>query len=88
MKSKFSKLYLTLVFAIVLSIGAIGSASAVITPPTMPASDSVYQAMVDMFGEAATKGLLIIGGAVALGLIVIIAMWAWRLLKKWLSSSK
>lgn len=59
-----------------------------LTPPTMPASDSLFQKMVDMFGSAGTIGLVIIGGAVALGLIVIIAMWAWRLLKKWLSSSK
>jgi hypothetical protein len=59
-----------------------------LVPPTMPASDSLFQKMVDMFGTAGTIALVVIGGAVALGLIVILAMWAWRLLKKWLNSSK
>jgi hypothetical protein len=61
---------------------------AALTPPVMPASDSVFQSMVDVFGTAGTYGLVIIGGAIALGVIVILAMWAWRLLKKWLSTAK
>jgi hypothetical protein len=59
-----------------------------LTPPTMPASDSLFQSMVDLFGKAGTISLVVIGGAVALGLIVILAMWAWRLLKKWLATAK
>jgi hypothetical protein len=59
-----------------------------ITPPTMPASDSIFQKMVDMFGTAGTIGLAVIGGAVALGLIVVLARWGWGLLKKWLASAK
>jgi hypothetical protein len=61
---------------------------AALTPPVMPAGDSVFQSMVDMFGTAGTYGLVVIGGAVGLGLIVVLAMWVWRLLKKWLSTAK
>lgn len=60
----------------------------VLTDPTMPASDTLFQKMIDMFGTAGTIGVAIIGGAVALGLIVILARWGWGLLKKWLASSK
>lgn len=57
-------------------------------PPRMPDSTSLFQNMVNMFGRAGTIALYVIGGAVALGLLVILALWAWRLLKKWLASSK
>lgn len=86
---KVKKSYAVAVMAVGAIVASVGSASAApLVPPTMPESDSVFQSMVDMFGNAGTIGLVIIGGAVALGLIVIIAMWAWRMLKKWLSASK
>jgi len=59
-----------------------------LTNPTMPDNTSVFQKMVDTFGTAGTIGIAIIGGAVALGIIVILGMWGWRLLKKWLSAAK
>jgi hypothetical protein len=56
--------------------------------PIMPDSTSLFQSMINSFGKAGTIALIVIGGAVALGLIVILALWAWRLTKKWLASSK
>lgn len=60
----------------------------VLTPPTMPDNSSVFQNLVDTFGTAGTIGVAVIGAAVALGIIVILAMWGWRLAKKWLSAAK
>lgn len=58
------------------------------TEPSMPDSTSIFQSMIDNFGTAGTIGLAIIGAAVALGIIVILGMWGWRLAKKWLSAAK
>lgn len=60
----------------------------ILDQPTMPDSTTIYQDMIDNFGTAGTVGLAIIGAAVALGVIVILGMWAWRLAKKWLSAAK
>lgn len=62
--------------------------TATLTAPTMPDSSSVFQSMVDSFGTAGTYAIVVIGAAVALGVIVIVAMYIWRLAKKWLSASK
>lgn len=62
--------------------------STTLTAPTMPDGSTVVQSMVDSFGTAGTYAIAIIGAAVALGVIVIVAMYAWRTLKKWLSASK
>lgn len=64
------------------------AAGATLTEPTMPDSTGVMQKMVDTFGTAGTYAIVVIGAAVALGIIVILAMYTWRLLKKWLSSAK
>lgn len=56
--------------------------------PLLPSETGVYQRMVNLFGTAGTYALVVIGGAVALGIIVILAMYTWRLLKRWLSSAK
>jgi hypothetical protein len=58
------------------------------TPPTMPSPTELFQDMVNMFGKAGTIAIIVIGGAVSLGIIVILGLWAWRLTKKWLNSSK
>lgn len=58
------------------------------TEPAMPSSTSIFQKMIDTFGTAGTIGIAIIGAAVALGLIIILGMWGWRLAKKWLSAAK
>lgn len=58
------------------------------TSPTMPDSTSIFQKMIDQFGTAGTIGIAVIGAAVALGVIVILGMWGWRLAKKWLSAAK
>ena len=54
----------------------------------MPDPGSVFQSMINMFGQAGTYALDVIGAAVSLGLIVILAMYVWGLLKKWLAKSK
>lgn len=59
-----------------------------LTDPTMPSTQSLYQKMVDMFGTAGTIGVAIIGAAVALGILVVLARWGWILLKGWLSRAK
>jgi hypothetical protein len=59
-----------------------------LTDPTMPSTQTLYQKMVDMFGTAGTIGVAIIGGAVALGILVVLARWGWILLKGWLSRAK
>lgn len=56
--------------------------------PTMPSSSTVFQNMVDTFGTAGTIAVAIIGAAVALGIIVILGMYGWRLAKKWLAAAK
>lgn len=58
------------------------------TDPTMPSTTALFQKMVDMFGTAGTIGVAIIGGAVALGILVVLARWGWVLLKGWLSKAK
>lgn len=57
-------------------------------PVVMPDSTSIFQEMIDNFGTAGTVGLAIIGAAVALGVIVILGLWGWRLAKKWLAAAK
>lgn len=58
------------------------------TSPTMPDSEGLFQTMINSFGTAGTIGVAVIGGAVALGIIVIVGMWGWRMAKKWLSAAK
>ena len=58
------------------------------TDPTMPSTQSLFQQMVDVFGTAGTIGIAIIGGAVLLGIMVVLARWGWILLKGWLSRAK
>jgi chitodextrinase len=57
-------------------------------PPLMPNPVSMFQKMIDNFGGAGTVAIAIIGSAVALGVIVILGMYGWRLTKKWLSTTK
>lgn len=54
----------------------------------MPSSQTIFQSMINNFGTAGTIAIAIIGAAVALGVIVILGMYGWRLAKKWLAASK
>lgn len=56
--------------------------------PMMPDETKTFQGMVDLFGIAGTYALIVIGAAVALGIIVILGIYTWRLLKRWLRSAK
>lgn len=77
------------VFAVFsMATGASAATTMTFTPPTMPDSTSIFQQMLDNFGQAGTIGIAVIGGAVALGVIIILGMWGWRLAKKWLSAAK
>jgi len=58
------------------------------TKPTMPESTSLFQTMIDTFGTAGLIAIAVIGGAVALGILSVLGMFGWRLLKKWMSSAK
>jgi chitodextrinase len=57
-------------------------------PSKMPDSTSLFQMMVNSFGRAGTLAMIVIGGAVSLGVIILLALWVWRLTKKWLAASK
>lgn len=57
-------------------------------PPVFPNPQELFQKMLDVFGTAGTIAVAIIGGSIALGIICILAMWAWRLLKRWLAKSR
>lgn len=58
------------------------------TDPAVPSPNTLFQKMIDIFGTAGTIGIAIIGGAIALGIVVVLARWGWSMLKKWLSSAK
>jgi len=58
------------------------------TQPTIAEPTSVIQTMLNGFGTAGTIGIAIIGSAIALGLLVLLAGWGWRTVKKWLASAK
>jgi hypothetical protein len=58
------------------------------TSPAMPDTTATFQKMIDTYGTAGTIGVSVIGAAVALGVVVILGMWGWRLAKKWLSAAK
>lgn len=58
------------------------------TDPTMPSSTGIFQKMIDVFGTAGTIGIAIIGGAVVLGAMIILARWGWGLFKGWLNRTK
>lgn len=55
-----------------------------VLPPVMPDSKPTMQSMLDALGPAARYALAVIGGAVLLGVLVILAWWAWRLVKRWI----
>lgn len=57
-------------------------------PPTFPNPQEMFQRMLDTFGTAGTIAVAIIGGAILLGIVCVLAMWAWRLLKNWLYRAK
>lgn len=57
-------------------------------PPTFPNPQELFQKMLNAFGTAGTISVAIIGGAIALGIFCVLAMWAFRLLKRWLSQAK
>jgi hypothetical protein len=56
--------------------------------PAMPDSKPIFQKMIDMFVTAGQIGIAIIGAAVALGILVVLAYWGWGLLRKWLAKAK
>lgn len=57
-------------------------------PPSMPNPQETFQRMIDVFGTAGTIAIAVIGGAVLLGIMCVLALWGWRLLKQWLSRAK
>lgn len=88
--AKMKKGAVALMAAATFGVVSLGGtpAHAALTEPTMPDSTGVMQKMVDSFGTAGSYAIVVIGAAVALGIIVILGMYTWRLLKKWLSSAK
>jgi hypothetical protein len=63
-------------------------APADLTPPTAPEATSIVNQLLGGLGDAGTIGLAVIGAAVALGLMILLAGWAWRSVKKWISTAK
>lgn len=48
---------------------------------------TLVTSMTGVFDEAKAGGLLIVGGAIAVGVIFITASWLWGKAKKWLSKT-
>lgn len=57
-------------------------------PPSFPSPGDIFQKMIDNFGVAGSIAIAVIGAAVALGILVILGLWGWRLAKKWLNAAK
>jgi len=57
-------------------------------PPTFPSPQEIFQIMIDTFGVAGTIALAVIGGAIALGILTVLALFGWRLLKRWMSAAR
>lgn len=87
-KKKIQALSAGLVSGAAVLIGQNKASASTLTEPVMPDSSGVFQDMVDTFGTAGSYAIVVIGGGVSLGLITVLAMYVWRLLKKWLSSAK
>jgi hypothetical protein len=71
-------------FKTIVAEAAIGT----LTPPTAPQATSIVNQLLGGLGDAGTIGLAVIGAAVALGLMILLAGWAWRTVKKWISTAK
>lgn len=57
-------------------------------PPVLPNPTNLFQTMINNFGRAGSIAVALISAACALGLMITVAMWGWRLTKKWLAVSK
>lgn len=56
-----------------------------LSDPVMPDNQLLFQKMIDVFGTAGAIGIAIIGGAVLLGIMVVLSIWGWRHVKHWLA---
>lgn len=43
--------------------------------------------MLNVFDNAKAGGLVIVGGAIAIGIIFVTAVWLWGKLRKWLAKT-
>jgi hypothetical protein len=43
--------------------------------------------MGDVFSNSKQAGLVIVGGAIAIGIIFVAARWAWARLRQWLAKA-
>lgn len=59
-----------------------------LTAPTMPDATSTINTFGGIFSDGGTIALFVIGGAVALGAIVIVAKYGWSNVRTWLNRSK
>lgn len=57
-------------------------------PPALPNPSEIFQKMLDSFGTSGWIAHWIIMAAVALGVIVILGIWGWRMAKRWLMVSR
>lgn len=57
-------------------------------PPSLPNPQEMFQKMLSVFATAGQIAISVIGAAVALGVMVLLAYWGWLLLKRWLARAK
>lgn len=57
-------------------------------PPVFPDPISIFQRMIDSFGTSGMIAKAIITAAVALGVVVVLGIWAWRLAKRWMARTR
>lgn len=48
---------------------------------------SIVQNMLNVFDAGKEGGLLIVGGAIALGVIFVVARWLWARLRQWFAKA-
>lgn len=56
--------------------------------PTMPDATATYQSFGGIFSDGGTIALFVIGAAVALGAIVLVAKYGWATVRGWFSKAK
>lgn len=54
------------------------------TEPLVPSVQLIVQKMINTFGTAGTIAIAVIGGAVVLGILVVLARYGWGLLQGWI----
>lgn len=56
-----------------------------LTSPTMPDATATYQSFGGIFSDGGTIALFVIGAAISLGAILLVAKFGWGTVKSWIT---